>query len=159
MSKKKRIIWSNDDYEEWCDAMKSEVTDEEITPEYYGFCRETDLDDERCNLNVEVDGYIIAFGRLGLWNGIKTGSKIFGTNVKDILYANCDTCTWYCDPYNVRLDASHPDGTNHILYRVAETKAKAERIWEKVVRGDMDEEKFRRATKSLRPYIARVYGW
>lgn len=159
VNKQKRIIWTNDDYEEWCEAMRGEITEEEITPEYYAYGRETDLDDERCNLNIEVDGHIVAFGNLGRWNGRFDGAKLVGTNVKDILYSDCDICTWYCDPYNVRLDESHHDGTNYILYRVAETKEKAKRIWEKIIRGDMDEEQFRRATKSLRPYVARIYGW
>ena len=155
---KKRIIWSNNDYAEWCKAMADEITEEEITPEYYAFCRETDLDDERCNLNVEVDGCIIAFADLGLWNGRRESAGIIGTNVKDILYSNCDYITWYCDAYNVRCDAIHHDGTNHYLYRVAESREKAERILEEFGRG-MTEEKFRRMTKSLRPYVAKVYGW
>jgi len=155
---KKRTIWSNNDYEEWGDAMREEITEEEITPEYYAFCREIDLGDERCNLNVEVDGCIIAFASLGLWDGRREGAGIIGTNVKDILNSECDYVTWYCDTYNVRCDAIHHDGTNHYLYRVAESREKAQRILEKFGRG-MIEKKFRRMTKSLRPYIANVYGW
>ena len=46
VNKQKRIIWTNNDYDEWCEAMKDEITDEEITPEYYGFCCEINLQDE-----------------------------------------------------------------------------------------------------------------
>ena len=159
INKQRRIIWTNNDYDEWCEAMADEITDEEITPEYYNFCCETNLGDERCNLDVEVDGYIVCFASLGLWNGIHNGAKLVGTNVKDILYDNCDLITWYCDVHNVRCDASHHDGTNHYLYRVADTKEKAERLINKIAFEDMSEEEFRKATKSLRPYVAKVYGW
>ena len=160
VNKKRRVIWTNDDYDEWCDAMSNEITDEEITPEYYAFCCETYLSDEICNLDVEVDGYIVCFASLGLWNGRRNGAKLVGTNVKEILYDNnCDLITWYCDVYNVRCDASHHDGRNHYLYRVVDTKEKAERLINKIAFEDMSEEEFRRATKSLRPYVAKVYGW
>ena len=90
INKQRRIIWTNNDYEEWCEEMKDEITDEEITPEYYAFCCDNNLDDERANLNVEVDGYIVAFASLGLWNGRFNGAKLVGTNVRDILYSNDD---------------------------------------------------------------------
>ena len=159
VNKQKRVIWSNNDYDEWAEAMADEITDEEITPEYYGYCRENDLDDERANLNVEVDGYIVAFASLGLWDGRKQGAKLIGTNVKDILYTNDDYATWFCDPHNVKAETIHHDGRNYILYRVADSKEKAERLVNKIAYGDMSEEQFRRATSSLRPYIAQVYGW
>ena len=156
VNKQKRIIWTNDDYAEWCEAMAEEITEEEITPEYYGFCCETNLEDERMNLNIEVDGCIVVFASLGLWNGIRKGKAIVGTNVKDILSSNCDYVTWYCDQYNVRCDATHHDGTNHYIYRVAPNREAALRL---INKDNFDEEKFRRATKSLRPYVAKVYGW
>ena len=159
INKQKRIIWSNNDYDEWAEAMADEITDEEITPEYYSFCRSNDLEDERTNLDVEVDGYIVAFANLGLWNGRVNGAKLVGYNVKDILYSNDDYVTWFCDPYNVRCDTIHHDGRNHILYRVASSKEQAERLVNKIAYEDMSEEEFRKATKSLRPYVAKVYGW
>ena len=159
VNKQKRVIWSNNDYDEWAEAMANEITDEEITPEYYSFCCENDLDDERVNLNVEVDGYIVAFASLGLWNGRRNGAKLVGTNVRDILYSNDDYVTWYCDPYNVRAEMIHHDGTNYILYRVANNKEYAEHLVDKIAYGNMSEEEFRKRTKSLRPYVANVYGW
>lgn len=159
INKKRRIIFTNNDYDEWCEAMADEITDEEITPEYYAFCRETNLSDERCNLDVEVDGYIVMFASLGLWNGRHNGGKFIGHNVKDILYSDCDHVTWYCDEYNVRCDAIHHDGTNHYLYRVVDSKEKMNKILDEFRNETMTEEKFRRLTKSLRPYVAKVYGW
>ncbi len=159
INKQRRIIWTNNDYEEWCDAMKDEITDEEITPEYYGFCCETNLEDEMANLNVEVDGYIVAFASLGLWYGRVNGAKLVGTNVRDILYSNDDYVTWYCDVHNVKAEMIHHDGTNHVIYRVAKNKEFAEKLVNMIVNNGMTEEGFRRATRSLRPYVANVYGW
>ena len=159
INKQRRIIWTNNDYEEWCEAMKDEITDEEITPEYYAFCCETNLDDERANLNVEVDGYIVAFASLGLWNGRFNGAKLVGTNVRDILYSNDDYVTWYCDPYNVKAEMIHHDGTNYVIYRVARNKEFAEKLVNMIAYNGMTEEQFKRATKSLRPYVAKMYGW
>lgn len=159
INKQKRVIWSNEEYEEWCDAMKEGITDEEITPEYYYYCCNEEIIDERINLHKDVDGYIVAFASLGLWNGRADGAKLVGTTVSDILYSDCDYVTWYCDPYNVRCSAAHHDGRNYILYRVAESKEQAERLVNKIAYEGMTEEQFRRATKSLRPYVAKVYGF
>jgi hypothetical protein len=159
INKQKRVIWSNEEYEEWCDAMKEGITDEEITPEYYYYCCNEEIIDERINLHKDVDGYIVAFASLGLWNGRANGAKLVGTTVSDILYSDCDYVTWYCDPYNVRCSAAHHDGRNYILYRVADSKEQAERLVNKIAYEGMTEEQFRRATKSLRPYVAKVYGW
>jgi hypothetical protein len=159
INKQRRVIWSNNDYDEWCEAMQSELTEDEINPEtYYGEC-EFSLDDERMNLKKEVDGYIIAFANLGLWNGRVNGAKLIGTSVADILSSSCDYCTWYCDPFNVKCEGVHHDGTNYILYRVAKDKEYAEWLVNKIAYEGMTEEQFRRATKSLRPYVAKVYGW
>lgn len=159
VNKQKRIIWSNNNYEEWCEDMQSELTEDEINPEtYYGEC-EINLDDERMNLKKEVDGYIIAFANLGLWNGRVSGAKLIGTSVADILSSECDYCTWYCDPFNVKFEGVHHDGTNRALYRVARSKHHAEHLANLIAYHGMTEEAFRRATKSLRPYVAKVYGW
>jgi hypothetical protein len=159
INKQKRVIWSNNDYDEWAEAMADEITDEEITPEYYYDSRSIDLDEERANLNIEVDGYIVAFANLDLWNGRRNGAKLVGTNVRRILHSNDDYVTWYCDPYNVKAEMIHHDGTNYVLYRVANDKEQAEKLVNKIAYGNMSEEEFRKRTKSLRPYVAKVYGW
>lgn len=156
----RRVIWTNDDYDEWKKAMLEDGEKEEtLTYERYGDDCEIYLEDERANLDVEVNGYIVAFANTGTWRGRIHGGGIIGTNVKDILSSSCDYCTWYCDLHNVRFEGSHHDGTNYYLYRVAETKEEAEKLAHKIAYEDMDEEQFRKRTKSLRPYVAKVYGW
>ena len=117
----KQIIWSNDsfmddearEYYQDCQREYLEddgytVSDEEWGEEVYRW-----LDDERMNLNVQVDGVIIAFGDLGLWRGRRQGYQILGSNVADILHSSCDDNEWYGDGYNIRGRMAHHDGTNY----------------------------------------------
>lgn len=166
---KERTIWSNfddacneedwkEDFMDWCE-INGYNPDEKDINEFIGDSLSIYLDDERANLNEEVDGVIVVFASLGLWNGRHNGSAIIGTNVKDILYSECDYCNWYCDTYNVRCTAAHHDGRNNYLYRVAKDRDAAERLAYKIAYEGMSEEQFRKATRSLRPYVAKVYGW
>ena len=89
----KQIIWSSDALldetaREYYQNFKREeldddaykVSDEEWSDEVYN-----ELGDERQNLNKDVNGVIIAFGDLGLWNGRKQGYQILGDNIAGIL--------------------------------------------------------------------------
>jgi hypothetical protein len=162
-----RVIWTNNDYDEWKECMLADYPDEKEREEegieisYERYCEDCDtfLYDERANLDVPVDGIIVCFARLGLWDGTHIGAKCIGTNVKQILSSDCDYLDWYCDRYNVRCDATHHDGSNSYLYRVAKDREEAHRLVNKIADGEMTEEQFRKATKSLRPYVAEVYGW
>ena len=162
-----RVIWTNDDYSEWERCMLIDYPDEasreeegiEINYERYHEDCDTYLDDERANLDVEVDGCIVAFGVLGLWDGNHNAACTFGNKVKNILKSECDYLDWYCDRYNVRCRASHHDGTNYYLYRVAKDREQAKRLVDAIAYEGMTEEQFRKSTKSLRPYVAKVYGW
>jgi hypothetical protein len=42
---------------------------------------------------------------------------------------------------------------------VAKDRDTAERLVEKIAYEGMTEQQFMKATKSLRPYVAEVYGW
>ena len=53
----------------------------------------------------------------------------------------------------------HHDGTNYTLYRIAKDRDEAERIADKIYNREIDEEGFRRRTRSLYPYVADIYGW
>lgn len=162
-----RVIWTNDDYQEWERCMKIDYPDEasreeegiEINYERYHEDCDIYLNDERANLDVEVDGWIVAFGVLGLWDGKHNAACTFGNKVKNILKSECDYLDWYCDRYNVRCRASHHDGTNYYLYRVAKDREQAKRLVDAIAYNGMTEEAFRKATRSLRPYVAKVYGW
>ena len=66
---------------------------------------------------------------------------------------------WYGDGYDIRGRMSHHDGTNYVLYRVAENRDDAEQIAAKIYNYEIDENGFRQVTRSLHPYVAAVYGW
>ena len=102
----KQIIWSNDSFmddearEYYQDCQREYLEDDgyTVSDEEWGeeVCRW--LDDERMNLNVQVDGVIIAFGDLGLWRGRRQGYQILGSNIADILHSSCEDCEWYALP-------------------------------------------------------------
>ena len=156
-----QIIWTNNDYEEWkeCCIKYDGMSEEETTYERYWEERSWDIDDERDNLNVQVDGCIVAFCDLGLWDGRHNGGAVIGSNVKDILSSDCDYIKWYCDRYNVNCTAIHHDGTNNYIYRVAKDKNTAMKLINKIVYDGMTKEQFFKKTKSLRPYVVKVYGF
>lgn len=162
----KQIIWTSEEYfneearEEYQKGQRTQtgnkdydVSDEEWAGEVNRW-----LDDERSNLDKEVDGVIVAFADLGLWHGHVQGYKIIGSNVADILRSGYDA-EWYGDTYNIRGVELHHDGTNRILYRIAKDRNAAGIIADKIYNGEMNETQFRRLTRSLYPYVARIYGW
>jgi hypothetical protein len=172
---KKQIIWTSD-YENIEAIAKEEMAyhneelGEEMTEDEaidYAYELNNDyLDDERMNLNVEVGGYIIAMAfrssaRYGVWGGNgKKGYKLCGSNVSDILNTSSNDAEWYGDGYNIRGEFADHDGNDSVIYRVAESEYDAERIATKIYNGEIEtEEQFRKATKSLYPYVAKVYGW
>lgn len=118
------------------------------------------IEDERDNFSFcdeGFNGYVIAFAQIGMWNGIREGAKIINT-IEGVLYSSCDYCEWYLDSYNLRFRGTHHDGQNTILYRYVDTKEQAQNILNRIVEKGMSEEQFRKATKSLRKYVAKVYG-
>lgn len=156
---KHRSIWRNDNYSSWKEYIEKYEEGYDSSYEQYARDMEDALDCERVNLNVSVKGCIVAFADLGLWDGRHLGGKVIGDKVKSILYSDCDYLDWYCDRYDVRCKAVHHDGTNHILYRVAKDLDDANRLVNLIADGKMDEDAFKKATRSLRPYVVKVYGF
>ena len=77
------------------------------------------LDDERCNLNIQLSRPILLIADIGRWDGRYPGyAEIKSGNIRDCLYSEMDYSTWYVDRLgDLRCDAVHHDGTNHYLYR------------------------------------------
>ena len=92
-----KIIWTNNDYEEWKErCIKYDgMSEEETTYERYCEERSWDIDDKRDNLNVQVDGCIVAFCDLGLWDGRHNGGAVIGSNVNHprLKSRACNTAT------------------------------------------------------------------
>lgn len=162
MAKRDYTIWRNDNYDEWLEYAKTSGEYEENEINYDTFADECNInfDDELDNLDEQVDGVIVAFASLGLWDGKRNGAKIVGSNVTDILKSSCgDYVNFYCDRWNALCEDAHHDGTNYYTYRVAKDRETAEKLVNKIAYEGMTREQFMRSTKSLRPYIANIYGW
>ena len=168
MTDSDHLIWSNynldlDDWredllEEYPDASESELH-QLMDERNSGY-----LDDERCNLNIQMAMPIIIIGDLGLWNGRRTGYKdIPSGNIRDCLYSDTDYTTWYVDRLgDLRCDAVHHDGTNHYLYRAFKpgvSEAQMERLREKIYDGSVTRADITRVTQRLGDAIGKVYGW
>lgn len=168
---KKHIIWQNinldpknwiDDYKETAEINGwDEDTDNEDN--LYRFMEETNegyLDDERSNLNKNVNGRILAIADLGLWNGRRQGYKILTDNINSILSSDCDYCEWYDDGYNIRFTGHHHDGTNHVLYRIIREDRNIENLLDDIYNGkEISRKKLNYYTRSLHSAVADVYGW
>jgi len=175
MKENKMIIWQNIDiniddwreyYQECCDLLDNEMTGCETDDQLYEWIDEQNaisLDDERYNLNVNVGDEIIVIGDLGLWNGRRNGYKIIKSgNIKDCLYNDCDYCEWYCDDKDMRFTGIHHDGTNYYRYRTWRkgiSERQKDTFLNELVYGEVSEDDIKKYTKSIRPFIARVYGW
>lgn len=171
----KNTIWSNRydhiqaivndvSFQEWCE--ENDIEDDEYTRQ-----REAEelnneyLDDERANLNIVVPSPIIAIADLGLWNGRRMGYKMIeSSNISDCLYTDRDIydVEWYCDAYDFRATMWHHDGMNEILYRMRKEDV-SDYQWDdflyKLYTGKAKRKDITRYTKSLQPFIAKVYGW
>lgn len=168
MSDNKHIIWSDYalDYEDWRGVLESEYPDlsenervalmYEMNGDY--------LDDERANLNIQLPQPIIVIGDLGLWYGRRMGYKeIESGNISDCLYSDTDYSTWYVDKLgDLRCDAIHHDGTNHLLYRTYKpgvTESQIDLLKEKLYYGTATRADITRITRRLGDEIGKVYGW
>lgn len=169
---KKRIIWSNMNInpEDWKERYKEiaeengweEDTDNENNLwRYINETLDQYLDDERANLDMLIDGHILIIADLGLWNGRRQGYRIHEGNVKNILYdADADYIEWYSDGYNIKATAVHHDGTNFYEYRVIREDRNIQNLLDAIYNGEeITRKKVNYYTKSLEPYVAKVYGW
>jgi hypothetical protein len=119
------------------------------------------LDDERANLNISLDNNIVAIATLGLWNGTRSGYRLFNNNIASCLTSGYDP-VWYVDNNgDFRCHESHHDGTNEILYRefkdISETQK--ENFLDKIYNGTVTRHDINRYTRRIGDKIANVYGW
>lgn len=168
MEKTDHLIWSNYDidYEDWRDDLEAEhpdMTEDERISLMYDINNDY-LDDERCNLDIQLSRPILIIGDLGRWNGRVMGYKeIKSGNIKDCLYSDTDYSTWYVDKNgDFRCTAIHHDGTNYYLYRTYKDGVSDEQIenfkW-KIYNGKATRADITRITRRLGDEIGKVYGW
>ena len=162
---KEHIIWSNVNLnvEDWKDFLEEEypdVTDENEKFRIVSEDNDENLYCERANLNIPC-GTIIAIADIGRWNGRRSGYKLIESgNLKDILYSDMDYVKWYADRYNVRAEMHDHDGSTYVLYREIRDDVNIDNLLERLYSGKpVSSRMLRHYTKSIRPYVAKVYGW
>lgn len=162
---KKHIIWSNRNLniEDWKDFLEEEYPDVDDVYEQYRIIEDLNtlyFEDEYVNLNQEIDGRILVVADLGFWNGRKQGYKILNRNVNNILTTGEDYTEWYGDGYNIKATAVHHDGTNYYEYRVIREDRDIDKLLYAIYNGEeISRQKLNYYTKSLYPYVAKIYGW
>ena len=138
-----------------------ELTDELIWEQAYEDVIMT-YSDEEVMLNKTLEEDIVIIADLGLWNGRVTGGKVVGDNLNCILnYFGCDDVEVYADRYNIKSIGHHHDGTNLHLFRMIKptlSDTQRENFIDKLERGILTDRDITRYTKSIRPYVAEIYG-
>lgn len=161
------VIWTYKiDYEDWREDMEREYPEKneqwriDRAYEINDIC----LDDERCNLDIQLSRPILLIADIGKWDGRYNGYAEIGSgNIRDCLYSSMDYNTWYVDKYgDLRCDAVHHDGTNHYLYRVYKdgvSDTQIENLQWKILEGKATRADITRLTNRLGDEIGKVYGW
>jgi len=123
---KKRIIykstgyWTTETWEDTINYYKKEYgeTDEQQILEMIYTDSNRDLEDERVNLNQQINGKILVIANIGRWNGRFSGYKIIDNNLKEILSNfGDDEIVIFSDGKNIRAEGCHHDGINYYLFR------------------------------------------
>ncbi len=168
MEKTDHIVWSNYDldYKDWRDDLEEQypdLTEDERIDLMYSINGDY-LDDERCNLDIQLSRPILVIADIGRWNGRVMGYKeIKSANIKDCLYSDTDYVTWYVDKNgDFRCKAIHHDGTNHYLYRTYKDGVSEQQIenlkW-KIYEGKATHADITSVTRRLGDEIGKLYGW
>ena len=174
----KRTIWNTESYYEqdsnvqeqykqdimeMYDIEAEELTEEKLARYWYDDI-DFNLDCERTNLNKRIDGCIIALAHRSSHYGAICGNgreatKIVGYNIADILETSADDADFWAEDYNIESRLSDHDGSWYVTYRVCKSYDEAERLQELAYTGKIDNATIMERTKSLYPYIAKIYGW
>lgn len=153
---KKHIIFSNLRQEDNCEPNECEM----YKKRGYCDCAEISFGDEQMNLDKRLTGRIIAIANLGLWNGRRQGYKVLGNNLNNIFGVSSDYNEWYSDGKNVVSNQHHHDGTNHIIFRELREDRNTEKFLQEIYNGtELTPRKLAAYTRSLHPYVAKIYGW
>lgn len=141
---RKKIIWSN-----MPDGPEQDKKEQENDFEYV-----------QGDLAIKTEGRLIGIADIGRWNGRFTGYAIYGKNIRYILTTECEYAEWYSDGKNIKGKMQHHDGTNYVEYREIREEKNIDNLLEKLY----NQEPITRAqinyyTKSIAPYVHKVYGW
>jgi hypothetical protein len=167
---KKHIIFESTGYwttETWEDAVNyykqayGEIDEQQILEMIYDDCNRA-FEDERVNLNQQIDGEILVIANIGRWNGRFNGYKIIDNNLKEILsnFGNVDEIIIFSDGKNIRAEGCHHDGTNYYLFREIKDGVNIDNLLNDIYDNKaITSARLSYYTKSLVPYVNNIYGW
>lgn len=164
----KHLIWGDIDlnFADWVDDLRAEYPDLTEDGLYEKMCEiNADyLDDERANLDIQLNQPIIAIADIGRWDGRYSGyGMIESGNIKDCLESGMDYKEWFVDKEgDLRFKGIHHDGTNYYLYRVLKdniTDEEIEDFQDKIIEGKATKADIEKYTDRLGDEIGKVYGW
>ena len=162
------VIWSNEylDWANWHEAFEEDYSDasEEKKYQLMSDLNAEYLEDERREMDVQVESPIIVIADIGRWDGRHTGYREIESGcLKDCLYTELDGVTWYVDNRgDFRMDGYHHDGHNYYLYRRYRDDATPDAIEAfqgKILDHTLTEEDIDRVTIRLGDDIAKIYGF
>ena len=160
---KKHIIWSSEInvkyWEQDFNEAKAEGSVSKNTDIYdwasrLNYCY---LEDERVNLDIPLDGKIIAIGNMNKGR-TKSSYLIFDKNINAILKDdyNYGETEYYSDGYNIRSTK----GDNHYEYREIREGRNILNLIDRIYNGEpISRKMLNYYTKSLAPQVNKVYGW
>jgi hypothetical protein len=120
------------------------------------------FEDETSNLYKQLDGRILAIASMGLWNGRKTGYKILGDNLNEVLTSTigCDEKEVYFDGYNIKAEGYHHDGRNFVEYREIREDKNIDKLLDKIyMNKPISRSELNYYTKPLGKYVKQIFGW
>ena len=138
-----------------------EQTEEAITDEILNNIDRW-YDDETDNLHKPLEGRILAIASMGLWNGRRTGYKILGTSLLEVLTCpiGCDEKEVYFDGYNIHAEGYHHDGRNFVEFREIREDKNIDKLLDKIyMNKPISRSELNYYTKPLGKYVKQIYGW
>jgi len=149
---KENCLFNDEEFEELSDNEVFEKMHDDISMFY---------DDEKELLNKTLDNNIICIGSLGLWNGRKSGYKILGNNLNEVLTSfDCDDVKIFADRFNIKSIASHHDGTNYYTFRLIKSMDNIDNLCNKIYVGDnISNSMLNYYTSPLGHEIQKIYGY
>ena len=168
-------IWNSEiDLKDWEDFLEEE---KELKPLYFEDCdfeeaawalvydlNQEYLEDERVNLNVQLEHPILVLTDLGAWDGRRHGiATIRSGNIKDILESMVSGMSeqcWYCDGKDICCRETHHDGTNYYIYREVRRPETIHNFVERYLSGEpIPRNTLNYYTRSIASDVGRIYGF
>ncbi len=121
-----------------------------------------DIDSVRDYLDTVIDSEIVAIAVVDRWNGRFTGYKLCGKNIRGIFSTGSDCGKWYGEDNDIKAILPHHDGTNTAVFRVFKkniSEKKKQEFLDKIYNQKLEEDDIKNITKSLYPYVKKIYGW